>query len=203
MAPPVQPGGMARIALADLAEVDDPDVQAIHDHLMATRDRDWSSEHWEMEANFPPVFKHMFRARRALWAEGDLPEELLEKIAIAVSMANGCSYCTGAFCTHLVTRFDYDEAAVVDFLEDVRDGTLSGRDRAVVEFAVRSLEDPKAVTDGQVEELRERHGLSDAELLQVVYTVNLLSGFNRIVDTFDAAYDHQFPEELVRTGVGL
>lgn len=194
---------MARIRLQDLAEVDDKDVQEIHDYLMADRERDWSSEHWEMEANFPEVFKHFFRARTALWDEGDLETELLEKIAITVSMANGCEYCTGAFCTHLVTKFDYGEEEVVDFLEDVRGGTLSGRDRAVLEFAARSLESPKAVTDEQVAELREEYGLSDRDLLQVVYVVNMLSGFNRIVDTFDAEYDHVFPEGMVRTGVGL
>lgn len=194
---------MARINLQDLSEVDDEDVQGIYEHLMADRERDWSSEHWEMEANFPAVFKHFFRARTALWEEGDLEQELLEKIAIAVSMANGCEYCTGAFCTHLVTKFDYDEAEVVDFLEDIRGGTLSGRDRAVITFAVRSLESPAAVTDEQVEELREEYGLSDRDLLQVVYVVNMLSGFNRIVDTFDAEYDHLFPEGLVRTDVGV
>lgn len=194
---------MARIGLQDLAEVDDEDVQEIHEYLMADRERDWSSEHWEMEANFPEVFKHFFRARTALWNQGDLEQELLEKIAITVSMANGCEYCTGAFCTHLVTKFDYDETEVVDFLEDVRGGSLSGRDRAVLEFAARSLEAPKEVIDGQVEELREEYDFSDRDLLQVVYVVNMLSGFNRIVDTFDAEYDHIFPENLVQTGVGL
>lgn len=194
---------MARIQLQDLSESDDEDVRGIYEYLMENRDRDWSSEHWEIEANVPEVFTHFFRARRALWDLGELDRELLEKIAIAVSMANGCEYCTGAFCTHLVTDFGYDEAEVVAYLEDVREGTLSGRDRAVIEFAVRSLESPREVTDGQVDALREEHGLTDRALLQVVYVVNMLSGFNRIVDTFDAEYDHLFPRGLVETGAAL
>lgn len=192
---------MARVALQDLRTSPDEDVRAIHDYLMEHREKDYVAEHWQIEANFPAVFKHVFRLyRAAIWEEGDLPQELLEQIAVAVSVANGCDYCTGAFCTHLQTRFDYDDAAVVGFVDDVREGTLDGRERAVIDFALKTLDDPQAVTDADVEGLRG-HGLDDADLVHVVYVVNLISGFNRLVDTFDAAYDHWFGESLVETGL--
>lgn len=192
---------MARLPRQDLSTSPDPDVRAIHDYLMEHREKDYVAEHWQLEANFPAVFKHVFRLyRAAIWEEGDLPQELLEKIAVAVSVANGCEYCTGAFCTHLQTQFDYDDAAVVDFVEDVRAGSLAGRERTVIEFALKTLDQPQAVTDADVEALRE-HGLDDADLVHVVYVVNLISGFNRLVDTFDAEYDHLFGESLVETGL--
>lgn len=108
---------MARVDLQPLDESDDEDVRAIHEYLMESREKDYVAEHWEIEANFPAAFKHVFRLYRAvIWEEGDLPQELLEKVAVAVSMANGCEYCTGAFCTHLRTQFDYDDEEVVAFL---------------------------------------------------------------------------------------
>lgn len=192
---------MARVDLQPLDESDDEDVRAIHEYLMESREKDYVAEHWEIEANFPAAFKHVFRLYRAvIWEEGDLPQELLEKVAVAVSMANGCEYCTGAFCTHLRTQFDYDDEEVVAFIEDVQAGSLAGRERAVVEFALQALDDPKGVTDEQVATLRD-HGLDDRDLVHVVYVVNVISGFNRIVDTFDAEYDHLFSGSLVDTGV--
>lgn len=192
---------MARVALQDLRASPDEDVRAIHDYLLSNREKDYVAEHWQIEANFPAVFKHVFRLyRAAIWEEGDLPQELLEQIAVAVSVANGCDYCTGAFCTHLKTQFDYDDEAVVGFVEGVREGTLTGRDRDVIEFALTTLDDPQAVTDADVEGLRD-YGLDDADLVHVVYVVNLVSGFNRIVDTFDAEYDHLFGSSLVETGL--
>ena len=186
---------MARVTLVDIGESADPDVQAIHDSMVEAG-RDWRGEHWRIEANFPAVMRHVLRGRMALWNEGDLPVETLEKIAVAVSVANGCTYCAGAFCTHLTDLgFETDEVAA--FVRSVDEGSLDERDEVVIGFALQSLEDPQGVTDDQVDRLRDRHGLTDRDLVQVVYVVNFISGFNRIVDTFDAEYDHPFPRAFL------
>lgn len=190
---------MARVTLVDIGGSDDPEVQSIHD-LMVEAGRDWAGEHWRIEANFPAVMRHVLRGRMALWEDGDLAQETLERIAVAVSVANGCTYCTGAFCTHL-TDLGYDHEAVAAFVRSVSEGTIDDRDAAVIEFALQSLDDPREVTDDQVDRLRDRHGLTDRGLLQIVYAVNFIDGFNRIVDTFDADYDHPFPAALLRDAV--
>lgn len=192
---------MARIELIDIQADDDEAVRDIYE-FMAETGRNWDSEHWRLEANFPQVMMHLLRARTVLWTAGGLSRETLEKIAVAVSVANGCPYCTGAFCTHL-TDLGFDDAEVAAFIESVTDGVVDGRDAAIIEFALQSLDDPQGVTDRQVRGLRETHGLTDRDLLQVVYVVNIVSGFNRIVDTFDADYDHAFPAELVRERVDV
>lgn len=189
--------GMARINLVTIDDSDDPNVQAIHE-LMSAHGRDWESDHWRLEANCPEVMEHLLRARTSLWEASGLPLRTLEKIAVAVSVANGCLYCTGAFCTHLVD-LGSDTDAVGEFVQSVGEGEIDDRDAAILAFALQSLDDPKGVTDDQIARLRENHGLSDRTLLEIVYVVNLVSGFNRIVDTFDAAYDHPFPEAVLRT----
>lgn len=190
---------MARVNLVDIGGSDDPAVRAIHD-FMVEAGRDWEGEHWRIEANFPAVMKHVLRGRMALWSEGDLPPATLEKIAVAVSVANGCTYCTGAFCTHL-TDLGSDDDEVAAFVRSVSEGAIDDRDEAILEFALQSLDAPRSITDRQVDRLRDRHGLNDSALLQIVYTVNFVDGFNRIVDTFDADYDHAFPVELLRDPV--
>lgn len=191
---------MARIQLVDIANSDDPSVREIHEYMRKTG-RNPDSEHWQLEANFPEIFIHRLRARAALWNDGDLERDILEKLAVAVSAANGCAYCTGAFCTHLVDM-GYDLEEITAFLSTVGDHEVTDREQAILAFALQSLEDPHGVTDGLVETLRADHGLSDRDLIQIVLVVNTISGFNRIVDTFDATYDHEIPEQLVGEHVG-
>ena len=192
---------MARIELVDIADSDDPAVRDIHEY-MAETGRNPDSEHWQLEANFPEIFRHRLRARASLWRDGDLERDVLEKLAVAVSAANGCTYCTGAFCTHLADM-GYDVEEITAFLDAVGDHDVTDREQAILAFALQSLEAPDGVTDGLVETLKDDHGLTDRDLLQVVLVVNTISGFNRIVDTFDATYDHELPEELVGEHVEL
>lgn len=190
---------MARIGLVDLEAVADDEVRAIAADLVEYKG--FVPEHYRLEGHLPNLLKHVWWAHDAVYEDGPLPEALLKKVGVAVSMANGCAYCTGAYCGLLSADLDGGEEAVEAFQAAVVDGSLSDREAAVVDFALRVNDDPHAVTDDEVARLREAHGFTDAAFLQLVYQVNLVAGYNRLTTVFDATYDHDYPRGQVEVGL--
>ncbi|SFC25076.1 uncharacterized peroxidase-related enzyme [Halobiforma haloterrestris] len=183
---------MARIDRLDPDELSDETIEEIFEY--AREKQGAVPNHFKIEANFPEAFEHFFYMQQALWEDGPLSMETMERVAIAVSMANDCDYCTGAHCTILGnTGADRDD--IVAFQEGVKGDSLDEFERAIVDFALQVNEDPHGVTGEDVEELRTEHGLSDAALLQLVHGVNVFSAANRVNIVFDTEYDHPWQGE--------
>jgi len=188
---------MSRIELLDPESIDDRALQTVVDRIRenkaASPDEDGRvPNHFRLEAHLPDVLRHVYEARVALWEAGVLPQTLLKKIAVAVSMANDCEYCTGAYCSILSADLGGDER-VREFQTRLREGDLDGLEGDVIDFALTVLENPHGVDDGDFDRLRDEHGLSDAAFLQVLYAVNIVTAYNRVTTVFDASYDHSYP----------
>lgn len=181
---------MGRIELVDPDESGDPRVQ----DFSPLQGPDGSiNHHFGVEAHFPEVMVNVYEARLALARRGDLGNRMFTKVAVATSMANECAFCVGAYSTQLSRQLGGDEA-VRAFQQAVRNGTLDGKEADVIAFARKILDDPHAVTDTDFERLRERHGFSDRTFVELLYMVNIVSGYNRLTITVDAEYDHPYPE---------
>ncbi|MFB6092698.1 MAG: hypothetical protein ABEK02_06780, partial [Haloquadratum sp.] len=76
---------------------------------------------------------------------------------------------------------------------------LSGGEALVVDFALDVLGDPHAVTDADFATLREECGFTDETFIELLYVVNIVSGYNRVTVTTDLEYDHDYPEEWADT----
>ncbi|WP_124190123.1 carboxymuconolactone decarboxylase family protein [Natrarchaeobius oligotrophus] len=135
----------------------------------------------------------MYDARVAIARHREIGPELFTKIAIAVSMANECRYCTGAYASLLSGRLGDDEA-VREFQTSLARGDLSGREADFVDFALTLLEDPHELTDEDFASLRDAYGLTDRGFVGLFYAVNIVSGYNRITIGFDLEYDHSYPK---------
>ena len=72
---------------------------------------------------------------------------------------------------------------------------LDGSEALVIDFALDVLDDPDAVTDEDFEALREECGFTDKTFIELLYTVNIVSGYNRVTMATDLEYDHEYPEE--------
>ena len=71
-----------------------PAVKAVFDDIRATRKSDFVNNFWRGLANDPPLLKRTWEGLKAVMAtEGALDPLVREMIYIAVSTANGCSYC--------------------------------------------------------------------------------------------------------------
>ena len=192
---------MPRIGRIAIDQIDDGDVQDIADHLLAYKGT--IPDHYRLEGHIPDLLKHVWYAQEAVYEGGPLSRTLLRKVGIVVSMANGCPYCTGAYCSLLSSDFNDGDDAVEQFQNAVEERSLSGFEADVVEFAYQVNDDPHAISDGDIDYLRSEYDLPDTAFVQLVYQVNLVSGYNRLTTVFDAAYDHSYPQTLADRELGM
>ncbi len=86
---------MTTVKLWTDAEVEaDPRVKAVFDDIRATRKSDFVNNFWRGLANQPDLLERTWTALKAVMvAPGAIDPLTREMIYIAVSTANGCSYC--------------------------------------------------------------------------------------------------------------
>lgn len=179
---------MARVPLIDPEGEDDPAVEEIF--AWVTEMEGSVPNHFYLELNFPAYMKAKLQSTAVLWEDGELSMHEIQHVGIAVSTANGCDYCTGAFCTILDYGLDADTEYVREFAERRTAVVEDDRLEAIVEYAVLVNEDPHAVTDEDVEALRAV-GLGDMGIVQLTHLVSDFASYNRLNTALDTDYDYQ------------
>jgi len=72
----------------------DPRVKSVFDDIRSTRNSDFVNNLWRALANQPPLLERTWSSvKEVMIAPGTLDPLTKELIYIAVSTANGCSYC--------------------------------------------------------------------------------------------------------------
>ncbi len=71
-----------------------PAVKAVYDDIKATRQVDWINNFWKVLANDPKTLKRTWESVKEVMAPGALDVVTKEMIYLAVSVTNGCDYCT-------------------------------------------------------------------------------------------------------------
>jgi AhpD family alkylhydroperoxidase len=72
----------------------DPRVKSVFDDIRSTRNSDFVNNFWRALANQPPLLERTWSSvKEVMIAPGTLDPLTKELIYIAVSTANGCSYC--------------------------------------------------------------------------------------------------------------
>ncbi len=71
-----------------------PEVRAVYDDIMATRKVDWINNFWKVLATHPPTLKRTWESIKQVMAPGALDAVTKEMLYLAVSITNGCEYCT-------------------------------------------------------------------------------------------------------------
>ncbi len=179
---------MARITLHQQASVTDPEILQIFEWVTAMEGK--VPNHFLLELNFPEFMKAKLGATKVLWQSGELSQQDIQHVGILVSRANGCAYCTGAFCTILNHGLDASRAYVNELVERGISAVESARLRVILDIALKVNDDPRAVTDGDVKRLREI-GLSDKGVLQLVHLVSDFASYNRLNLALDTDYDYE------------
>lgn len=71
-----------------------PEAWAVFEDIRATRKSDFVNNFWRALTNDPPQLKRVWeQLKQVMMADGEIPPLVREMIYIAVSTANGCSYC--------------------------------------------------------------------------------------------------------------
>lgn len=179
---------MARVAMASSENDTDPLIGQIFDWV--TQMEGAVPNHFLVELNFPEYFKAKLGSTRILWEAGELTPPEIQHVGILVSRANGCPYCTAAFCTILNQGLQTPESYVAGLAENGIDALEGGRLKTLLEFALKVNSDPKSVTDADVDGLRET-GLTDRGVVQLIHLVSDFGSYNRLNLALATDYDYR------------
>jgi len=190
---------MARVALHKPEQVTDPAVAEIF--AWVTEMEGSVPNHFYVELNFPEFFTAKLGATKVLWQMGELSMEEIQHVGILVSQANGCPYCTAAFCTILNYGLGTAEDYVGSLLQAGVAAVEGERLTALLNYALQVNQDPAGVTDGQVQALRDQ-GLTDKGIVQLTHVVSDFSSYNTLNLALETDYDyHDFWRELAGFGI--
>ncbi len=179
---------MARVKIAKPETVEDPAVAGIFEWV--TQMEGSVPNHFFVELNFPAFFTAKLGATKVLWEEGELSMEEIQHIGILVSQANGCSYCTAAFCTILNCGLEADETEVGGLLTDGAGAVSDPRLRTLLDYALKVNLDAASVTDEDVQALRDV-GLTDLGIVQITHIVSDFGSYNRLNLALNTDYDYR------------
>ena len=84
---------MATLGLIEYKDAS-AEVRAVYDDIMATRKTDWINNFWKVLANDPAELARVWKQVKEVMAPGALDPLVKEMVYVAVSVTNGCDYCT-------------------------------------------------------------------------------------------------------------
>ena len=70
-----------------------PEVRAVYDDIMETRQTDWVNNFWKALAVDPVTLRRTWESVKEVMAAGALDPLVKELVYVAVSVTNGCEYC--------------------------------------------------------------------------------------------------------------
>ncbi len=179
---------MARVKIIDPATVTDPSSQALFSWVKEAEGE--VPNHFLVEMNFPEYFNAKLGATKILWEAGELSMEEVQHVGVVVSRANNCEYCTAAFCTILNYALEKEQDYVTRLLQEGVESVDDHRLRTLLEFCLKANSDPQAVTDDEVQGLREV-GLSDKGIVQLIHLVSDFASYNRLNQVVKTDYDYR------------
>ncbi|HLH44388.1 MAG TPA: carboxymuconolactone decarboxylase family protein [Bryobacteraceae bacterium] len=83
---------MAIFGLVEYTEAS-PEVRAVYDDIMATRQTDYVNNFWKALAHDPAALKRTWESIKQIMAPGALDALTKEMVYLAVSVTNQCGYC--------------------------------------------------------------------------------------------------------------
>ena len=155
---------MTRVKLIEPQDMSDPEISAIC--AWVTEKEGAVPNHFKVELNFPEYFKAKLGSTRVLWETGELSLAEIQHIGILVSRANGCPYCTAAFCTILQFGMGSAEDYVREVAENGLDAIGEERLQTILAFALKVNADARAISDADIDALRAL-GLGDKGIVQL------------------------------------
>ena len=180
---------MARLPLLDIEKVTDPEILGIF--AWVTEMEGKVPNHFAVELNFPELMKSKLGFTKILWETGELSMEEIQHVGIVVSRANGCQYCTGAFCTILVHGLGQDKSKAEELVSKGASALVSkSRLKLITEFAEKVNNNPRGIADEDIKTLQGA-GLSDRGTIQLIHLVSDFASYNRLNLALDTDYDYE------------
>ena len=132
-------------------------------------------------AGRPDEFRAFFAHHDALMDKSEgLSKAEREMIVVATSAVNDCLYCVVAHGA--ILRIRAKNPLIADQVAtNPRKADLTDRERHIVEFALRMVDDSASITDDELEEMRE-HGFTDDEIWDIGAITAFFAQSNRLAN---------------------
>lgn len=188
--------------------IDVPDESSVSDDVSRFYDRQRTS--WGYLPNYALAFAtrpdvaETWTALSNAVGKG-MERRRFELATIAAARALRSTYCMAAHCKFL--RDDvHDETTMQAIADDPTLSALDPTDRSVMEFASLVARDAAAVTEADVQRLRD-NGLTDADIADVVFAAAARTFFTKVLDALGVQADFQLgasfdPETRQKITVG-
>jgi uncharacterized peroxidase-related enzyme len=178
---------MARVEIVKPSNISDPSINAIFNWV--TEMEGSVPNHFLVELNFPEYFVAKLSSTKVLWEAGELALDEIQHIGILVSKANGCPYCTAAFCTILSHGLKTESDYISEVITKGIDAIDSNRLRVILKYALKVNLSPKDIEDSDIESLKSV-GLTDKGVVQLTHIVSDFASYNRLNLALDTDYDY-------------
>jgi AhpD family alkylhydroperoxidase len=73
-----------------------PEVKDVFDDIKTTRDTDYINNFWRVLASDPATLRRIWGGLKEVMAPGALDPLVKEMIYLAISISNGCAYCSSS-----------------------------------------------------------------------------------------------------------
>ena len=108
---------MSLVKIIEYADAS-PEVKVVYDDIMKTRGVDWINNFWKALANDPKQLARVWAQVKQVMAPGALDPLVKEMVYVAVSVTNGCEYCTHSH-TAAARKKGMTDAMLMELLEVV------------------------------------------------------------------------------------
>lgn len=132
---------------------------------------------------------HMDLYMLLMFERSGLSREEKEMLATAVSVANGCDYCSNHHGEAL-NRYWNSRERLKTFRQDHTSIHMPVRTRKMLEYAIKLTKNPEEMKEGDILALREC-GLPDEDIL----IINLITSYFNFVNRIAAGLGVEFTEE--------
>src|SRR3954469_11636306 len=113
-----------------------------------------------------------------------------EMIAVAVSAQNHCFYCLTSHGAVLRIRAK-DEVLADTIAANYRAASLTQRQRAMLDLAVKITDDSATIGDQDLATLRD-HGFTDEDIMDIIQTAALFNYSNRVASALDLRPNREY-----------
>lgn len=126
----------------------------------------------------PDIMATTWAMCKGLMLKGQLPATVKQMIIVAISTQNDCPYCR---VTHsrALESLNVPQEVIDDITTNLDLSKVPPHQRAILQFALKSSQNPASITDADLKALRD-FGLSEGEIIEVA----MLAAFTNFINTW-------------------
>lgn len=130
------------------------------------------------QSSRPDILAATWSLVRTMALEGSLPATVKQMIMLSVSIGNKCQYCQVAH-SRALEALDMPLELIDNMTTDFKLIKFPPHQRAILEFARKTAQEPHAIADEDFQTLRD-FGLTNGEIMEVA----MIAAFTNFINTW-------------------